>query len=168
MKEVLVALGIVVILAIGLAPPAFAAQEVGITCTVTPQSVSVTVNTTSIAYGVVDVSQTSSEIVATNNGNAAENFNIKGANATGSGGDTTWTLSTAVGANQYMHEFAKPTYPTAGTHTNWTSLTTTYQPLAASIAPSGTQLFKLQIWTPSSTTGYGQCSTTVTIQAVAA
>jgi hypothetical protein len=171
-KRGLLALGIMAILAMALAVPALAdnENEEEITCTVTPGPVvSVTVFPTSVDYGIVDLgsSATSVEITATNNGSDTENFQIKGADATGGVGDTAWTLSDAVSENQYMHEFAKPTYPAEGSHAGWTALTTTYQELATGIPAGGTQRFKLQIWLPTSTTGYSERSTTVIILAVA-
>ena len=171
-KKTAISLTIVMILMMSLAMPVSAAEESGIVCTVTPGGVlvSVSVTPTSVAYGTVSLSSnsTSVEITATNDGNDVEDFQIKGSDATGAGGNVTWTLSdTAVGANQYMHEFATPTYPASGNHGGWSPLTTSYQTLVTDVSVSGSQAFKMQIWPPTSTTGYGERSTTVTILAIA-
>ena len=160
----------VAILVIGLVVPVSAQEqeEVGITCTVTPLYVSVELSHDSVAYGVVELNSyaTSAEIIVTNSGTVAVDLEIKGADATG-GGEDTWTLSGSIGAlNEYMHEFAIPTYPSEGTH--WTALTASYQDLVNGVTTSGTQNFKMQIWTPATTGTYGERSTTVTILATEA
>jgi len=131
-----------------------------VTATVTPQTVAVSVDVESVDYGVLDVNETSAPsavITATNDGNVTEDFEIKGANS------TDWTLSdTAVGANQFMHEFATDD----DSYVTYTALNdTTYDTLDTSVATSGTQLFKLQLKMPSSTTTTDTQSTTVTILA---
>lgn len=170
-RRFLLVLLVVSILVIGLAVPVYAEEE-GITCTVTPLHISVELSDSTVSYGVVDLSShaTSQVITVTNNGTVSVNLDIKGAAATG-GGEDTWTLSdTATGNNQYMHEFAipNPTYPAEGGHTDWTALTTSYQDLVNNIGMSGTQSFKMQIWTPTATGTYGERSTTVTILATEA
>lgn len=161
LKRSAILVSLLLLTGIVLAPSLVGAADTAtVTATVTPKLVSVTVSPTSVAYGTVPLSSsaTSGVITATNDGNVTETFNIKGADATYS--TNTWVLSdTAVGANQYMHKFALPTYIT------WTPLSTTYLTLATGIAASGTQDFKLQIWTPTSTTLYGEYSTTVTVLA---
>ena len=140
------------------------ANTAPVSATVTPKKISVSVSPSSVAYGTValdtEVFPTGDPaITATNDGNVTETLNIVGANATF--GANTWTLSgTANGADIYMHKFDTPAYADP-----YTALTTSYQTLAASVASSGTQDFKLKIKTPVSTLAYGEYSTTVTIQA---
>jgi hypothetical protein len=153
---------------------AFAASTGTVAATVTPQNISVTVTDGAVAYGTIDVSaskdttsgSTDDSQTATNDGNVAEDFNIKSTNGTGG---TTWTLAGSVGADQYKHSFC-----TAGsgspdpcdTSPTWTAMTTSYQQVGNAIAASGTKKFDLKIDTPSSVSDYVQKSITVTIQAV--
>ncbi len=145
----------------------FTVNTGGVCCTVTTKIISVTVDTSSYDYGVTGLNQSkqSAEITATNNGNITENFNIRGANATISGG-TPWTLSTSgVGADQYMHKFGLPTY------TTFTALSTDNQQMVTGVetatgASLGQRKFKLELWTPTSTSSQGQFSSMVTVQAV--
>jgi len=135
-----------------------------VTATVTPQTVSVSVDVSSVDYGVLDVNETSAPsvvITATNEGNVAEKLEIKGSDS------ADWTLSnTAIGSETFMHEFATDD----DSYAAYTALhNTNYTTLDASVsAPSGTQLFKLQLKMPSSTSATGQQSTTVTVLATEA
>lgn len=134
-----------------------------VTATVTPQIISVTVDVSDVDYGILDVSETSapsSVITATNNGNVAEKLEIKGSDS------TNWTLSdTAIGADIFMHEFATDD----DSYVSYTALdNTNYTTLDASVAASGTQLFKLQLKMPSSTSVTDQQSTTITVLATEA
>ena len=131
-----------------------------VTATVTPQTVSVTVDIESVDYGVLDMSETSAPsavITATNSGNVTEKLEIKGSDS------TNWTLSpSAVGANTFMHEFATDD----DSYASYTALNnTTYDTLDTSVVESGTQLFKLQLKMPSSTTNTETQSTTITVLA---
>ena len=174
-KRLLVLLAVVALLAAATVP-AFADEETGVSCTVTPRKVSVTVDYPNIAYGVVSIpgnAGSPTAISAINNGTVTEDFNIRGADAKDGTDTTRWTLSpTAIGAETFMHEFglpivpgSSPTWPTVGEHNGWTPLSTGYQPLATGM-DSGTQTpFVLQIWTPSSTAYYVPLTTIVTVQA---
>ena len=141
--------------------PVFAANEGAVTATVTAQNISITVDVTTVAYGTLAVTTESSPsvvITAANNGNVTETFNIKGSNS------TNWILSnTAAGADTFMHKFAK----SQDVYVAYTALhNTNYTALATGVAGiSGTQLFKLKLTMPNSTTFFGQQSTTVTVQA---
>ncbi len=153
---------------------ASAASTSTVAATITPQNISVTVTDGSVAYGTIDLSSskdtttggTNDSQTATNDGNVAEDFNIKSGDATGG---TTWTLAGSIGANQYKHSFC-----TSGSGSpdpcdaspSWTAMTTNYQAVGSNIAASGTRLFDLKIDTPSSTSDYVQKSITVTVQAV--
>ncbi len=146
---------------------AYAADTGTVAATVTAQNISVTVSDGSIAYGIMAVSTSRSTITgdvndmqtATNNGNVAEDFNIRGQNS------TAWTLASSIGADQYVHRFCVATCNTPPT--NYTALTTSYQTLANSVATSGTQTFHLQLLTPSSSSSYTSQSVDVIVQAVA-
>lgn len=164
-KKLWAALGTAAILA-SAAIPALAADTAGVSATVTPQLISVSVSPGSVAYGTVPLSQTDvapspdSVITATNNGNVTEKFEIKGANS------TTWTLSdVAVAANTFMHKFGLWNGVTLGALTALHN--TTYKTLQASVGAGGTQDFKLRISTPTSTTTYATESTSVTVLATA-
>ncbi|TAN57644.1 hypothetical protein EPN15_03385 [Patescibacteria group bacterium] len=146
------------VFSIGLA--AIGADTQSVTATVTPKNISVTVSPGSVDYGTVAINTESAPsviITASNNGNVAENFNIKGSNS------TNWTLSdTAAGADTFMHKFAK----SGDSYAAYTALhNTNYTALATAVGTSGSQLFKLKLITPTSTATYAQQSTTVTIQA---
>lgn len=125
----------------------------------------------SISYGTmpVNVSQdtTSSGLndtqVASNNGNVAEDFNIKGQNS------ANWTLAGSAGSEQYVHAFCTTgsgSPDPCDTGPTWTSLTTSYQALGTNIATSGTKRFDLKITTPTATTATAQQSVDITVQAV--
>ena len=163
MKKILAGLALLS-LVLGLALPVVAADTDTLTATVTPQVIAVSVDIESVDYGVLNVSETSDPstvITATNDGNVTEKFEIKGSNS------TDWTLSnTAVGEDQFMHEFATDD----DSYVAYTALhNTDYATLDASVStPTGTQLFKLQLKMPSSTTVTTEQSTTVTVLAAEA
>lgn len=144
-----------------------AADTATVTATVTAQNISVTVSDGTVTYGTLALSATadttSSGIndsqTAQNNGNILEDLNIKGQNS------GSWTLAGTVGADTYFHKWCVSDCD--GTPT-WNALTTNYQTLASDIASSGTQVFDLQIGTPSSSSSYTSQSVDVTVQAVSA
>ncbi len=138
--------------------------------------VSVTLDRETFAYGNVPNNTASSTlnlwsgagIVATNNGNVIENFDIYGANSTGSGGG--WILAANTTGNNYMHQFCVDTgancdSPPTGYTGN--ELTASPVPLKANVAAAGTVAFQLQITTPTTPTDVSQQSAIVTIQATA-
>lgn len=140
-----------------------AADSASVTATVTPQIISVSVSTSTISYGILNVGETSASstvITATNGGNVAEKFEIKGSNS------ANWTLSsTSTGADIFKHEFATDD----SSYLTYTALDSAlYATLDTSVsAPSGTQLFKLRLKMPSSTSVTTEQSTTVTVLATA-
>ncbi len=171
MKQFGRALLFFIFLAIGVfalpASQTFAATTGSVTATVTTQNISLTVTDGAVTYGTLNANTSKSTITAdlndlqtaTNNGNVAEDFNIKGQNS------TNWTLAGTSGSDQYVHKFCITTC--AAPPTNFTALTTSYQALATNKAASGTQTFDMQITTPSPSTVYTQQSVDVTVQAVA-
>jgi hypothetical protein len=142
------------------------ATEATITATVTVQNISLTVTDGSIAYGVLPVNTSKSTCdfspydtqTVTNDGNVAEDFNIKGKNS------QNWTLAATAGENQYVHKFATSSCPVT-----WggTALTTSYQTMATNIATSSSATLNLQITTPNVTSSYDPQDVSVTVQAAA-
>lgn len=120
-----------------------------------------------VNYGTVPLSSTKSTIelsdtqTVQNNGNVNENFFIKSSHAIGG---VQWTLSSAIGADSYVHEFS-----TNG-GSNWTKMTDMVfgHQFASSVPPTSSQSFDLRINTPTSTTDYQQKTITITITAVQA
>ena len=143
-----------------------AATSATVTATVTAQNVSVNVTDGTVAYGTLATSTTQDTTsgglndsqTATNNGNVTEDFNIRGQNS------ANWTLGASAGADTYRHRFCITTCDSSPT---WTALTTSNQTLASSVSTSGTQIFDLEIATPTSSTNYTQQSVDVIVQASA-
>lgn len=145
---------------------------------------SVSVDPTSVNYGemVMNATKASATITATVD-NSITKLNIVGTDATytegGKCGDgvCTWMLSGSLGQDQYIHAFTKNTgLATNGTlgsdpATEWVALDKTGKVLAASVDAYGSQTYKLDMRTPSSSgteTDLGsQYSTDVTIVAMA-
>jgi len=147
---------------------------------------SVTVEPTSVNYGVMPINDTkASGIITATVGDAATKLNIKGVDATytegGKCGDgvCTWTLSAAQGTDAYVHAFTKNTGLASGgtlgsnPATQWVALTKISDEniLAASVVANGSQDFKLDMRTPSAAGGETELgksySTDVTIVASA-
>lgn len=148
-----------------------AASTGTVDATVTAQIFSVSLdNSDGIAFGTIATSSTKDtttagvddSTTATNNGSVAAKFNIKAANSTGGAG---WTLGATAGSETYTMKFC---VTTCDSSPSWSSvgIDPSYQTLAASVAVSGTQVFDLQVGTPTSTTETTQQAITVTVQAV--
>jgi hypothetical protein len=150
-----------------------------ITCSVTPATISVSVEPVSHNYGTMLINATASSTIATstNTGGIIENFNILGADAA----TTTliWTLSpTGRGTDIYMHCFTTNLSLQSGSATGtspasaWVGLDkgSNYKTLATGIGVGANEEFVLDMRTPSvagAQTDYGeQYDTTVTVQAV--
>jgi len=141
-----------------------------VTATVTAQNVAVSLSQSSFDYGTIDNNTASSTlllwggagIVATNDGNVNEDFDINGADT------ASWTLAGSVAENNYMHQFCNDTDDDcASPPTNYTALTTSPATLKNTIAASGTCAFQLRLTTPNPSTVYTQQSASVTITASA-
>jgi len=156
-----------------VALPVIAAGEEVVTATVTPEIVSLTVDTPTVAYGTLalspsDASRTTAEsgvIVVTNNGTVNEDFDIKGTST------ANWTLNSSpadtgtVATDQFVHRFDADATFTDGTAS---ALSTSNQALGGgNVAPAGTQDFVLQMNMPTASTVSTEQSTTVTILATA-
>jgi hypothetical protein len=142
-----------------------------VTVSVTAQSISVAVTDGAVAYGSLALSATGSTTAsgvtddsqtATNDGNQAETFNIKGQNASSTG--TPWTLAGTIGSDQYKHEVCTSTCDSTPT---WRTLSTGYITLDTNKAQSGTSVFDLQISMPSGSSDAYQHSADLTVQAIA-
>ena len=146
---------------------AYAETTATVSATVIFQNISVTVSDGSVSYGTLSANSSKSTIAsdlndtqtATNNGNLAEDLNIKGQNS------SDWSLSDTSGIDQYVHQFC--TSGCSNPPTGYTALTTNYQTLSSNTSSSGTQTFDLRITTPTSSSVFSQQSVDVTIQAVA-
>lgn len=141
-----------------------AADSSAVTATVTVQNISVSVADGSVAYGTLALNTSKSTRsddlndaqTATNDGNVTANLNIRGQDS------VAWTLESAVGPDQYKHDFCITDCNTSPT---WVPLDTENQSLAASVATSGSQVFHLRITTPTTSSSYTQQTVSVTVQA---
>jgi hypothetical protein len=146
---------------------ALSASSANVTATVTVPNISLSVSDGSVAYGTLAVSTSadtcSSHLndlqTVTNDGNIAEDINIKGVDT------ANWTLAGTAGSDAYVHKFANATCTTS--FPTGTALTTSDQQLASNIASSGTTPLNLQITTPTTSSVYTQQSPNVTLTAVA-
>lgn len=134
-----------------------AADTASVAATVTVQNISLSITDGSISYGTMSVGSSKSTAdlsdtqSVTNDGNIAEDINIKGSNS------ANWTLASAAGADQYAHKFG----------VGLTALTTNYQSLAGNLDVGNSQTFNLVLYTPTSSAVYTSQSVDVTVQAVA-
>jgi len=143
-----------------------AAETGTITATVTAQSLSIGVSDSTVLYTNMAVGTTKNTLAAslddrqkaTNDGNVAEDFNIKGMHSTSAG--TTWALAATADSEVYSHGF------NTDQGVGWTQLTTDYLKFGESVSVGGTQWFDLQLETPSSTTDTSEQTVNVTVQAV--
>lgn len=148
---------------------ALADTTASVGATVTVQNISVSVTDGTVAYGTMGLNSTASTRspvdtqTATNDGNVAEDFNVKGQDAVGS--TQSWTLAGTAGSAQYVHKFC--TAVCTSPPTNYTALTTSYATLVLNVAKDGTQTFDLFINTPTATTDFTSHAVDVTVQAVA-
>jgi hypothetical protein len=140
-----------------------------IVATDTAGGISISVSDGTVEYGQVAVGASVSTLspndmqIATNNGDVAEKFSIKGQDS------ANWTLESAIGVNQYTHGFC--VWTTEGDCDeagNFTPLTTDYATLAASVAINGAVNFHLQITAPNPNTVVDHQHVDVTILAVEA
>lgn len=152
---------------------AIGAATDAVTATVTVLYSSISLDQTTFSYGSMNSNTASSTLVlfgglgitATNNGGTSQ-FDIYGANSTGSGSG--WTLASDNTGNNYTHKFCNDTDNDCATPpTNYTALTTSPQTLDASVANSATVNFQLEITTPTTPTDFSQQSAVVTVQATA-
>jgi hypothetical protein len=144
-------------------PPSPGPNVAQISCTVTTATITVNVDPSYVDYDVVGTgkNKSSGTIYANNTGTVSEDFTIRGDNATGGDGPTTWVLADSVDTDQYKHAFT----PDGGTET---TLATEEKPLANDVAAEGTQTFILTLYTPNVITDPGYYSTEVMVIATEA
>ena len=148
--------------------------EAGVSATVTPQNISVSLNASSVNYGVLDLSASdasrtvalSSTFIATNGSNVPADFVIRGTDT-----DNGWILNFSpasagiVGADQFVHRFDADATFTDGTAK---ALSTSNLDLGLAIPVGDTQDFVLQMNMPTSSGDASSVqSSTVTITATA-
>lgn len=173
-KKLWAALGGAALLA-AAAIPALAATEQGVTATVTPQVVSVTVADGGVAYGILSLSPsagsptTKSTVdlvdtqVITNAGNVNEDFAVKSTDATGG---TAWNLVAAasISTDAFGHQ-----YSTDGTtFTDFPSSNGYTADIITNKAPAATANLDTKILMPTASTDAStQKTITVTVLATA-
>jgi len=162
-------LSLVILFSFSLIAPAVKAAETGeVSATVTVLNLAISVADGTVAYTTVAVDSTKDTTTgaegvdnsqtATNNGNVLADFNITGTDS------TDWTLAGTAGDEIFTHKWC---ITTCDSSPSWTAITTGYTSLATSIAASGgTQVFDLQMGTPTTTVNFGEQTATVTIQIV--
>lgn len=174
MKSLIASIAIVVLVGMAVGTAVQAVEQQSVTATVTPTLVSISVSPGSVAYGFVDVPSvdnlpTGDTIISVNNnGNVNEDFEIKGADATGT--TITWTIvDAAPGVAAYNHKFIDcGSSATCVSPAVANNMTTTLESLAAAVVPTSTEYFKLRLSTPTETGGdTSEHSTTVTVVAIA-
>jgi hypothetical protein len=171
-------LGFLALIALGMALilPATADDEVS--ATVTPLVLAVNVSPTSTDYGALALSPADNSrvqgvsdlIMATNTGSVTSDFMIRGSDALPTvGTDTTWTINCSpavrgtVGANQFVHRFQVAPLDDVNAQALCSALDKT---LFSDVAPLGQIPFELQMNMPTTTTGFSERTTTVTVIAV--
>lgn len=178
-KYILTVISCLVLVGMIMAAVSRAADSASLTMTITPGTVSVVVSAASFDYGAVPLgsAKTSTNFVATNNGNVTEDFLIKGSNATynEAPGEANrcpnvnvqdvcvWSLSNSPGADAYRYTYT----PAGGSETN---LSSSNQTLASNVIAGAASSFNLKFYTPTqagSQTALGKSySTNVTVSAV--
>lgn len=178
MKKFLVAMGLAVLLSAALWLPSAAQSEDAVTASVTVQNVSVTISPSTVDYGTLSFEATqrsgtaaSPFFTATNNGNVDEDFNVRGTDATFTGGS--WTIQAAAPTcpsqtNLFQHSVIGVT---SGADDGEILMTdeTSGTDLATGLGANGTKDFNSKIYLPcSGSDGLGEtASTTITIVATA-
>lgn len=128
-----------------------------------PTLVSVTMTSDgTVSYGTVAANQSKSTLditdtqIVKNDGNVAEDFNIKTTAPAG------WSLGASALTDTFVHEFS------TNSGSNWTKFTTanSYQSLISNIAANGTQNLDLRFTAPNPSTSFTEKTLTVTVQAV--
>ena len=145
-----------------------------VTATVTAQSISISLDNASVAFGTIGTTDTkdtttgakgvNDSTTATNDGNIVEDFDIQASNS------TNWDLETPAAPEVYTMKFctdncdAAPTWSMVGRAAH-----TEYARLASSVASASanTRVFDLQVGTPTTTTQTGEQAITVTVRAAA-
>jgi hypothetical protein len=133
--------------------------------TINPATVvAVTIGDGAVAYGIMGPGEARSTSTgmwdtqsATNTGNVAEDFTIRGTNT------ANWALGATPSSEQYSHAFCTASCTSAPT--NYAALTTGETSMATNVAVGSAQLFDLNISTPTLTSYNTQQSADVVITA---
>lgn len=138
------------------------ADEKTVNTTVTPTILSIQVTDVpaygNVPVGTVDKVPTPNSFTVTNNGTEVVDLDISGANSTQG-----WTLSTATGADAYVHW-----YWTGVGADPWKKLSTTPVPLKQALSPTAQQSVLLKLDMPTSSSNTGQHILPVKVLATAA
>lgn len=142
-----------------------ATDQAVVSATVTMENISVTVSDGSIVYGTLSTNTTTDTTsgnlndsqTASNSGNVIVDLNIRGQNS------TDWNLAGAAGSDEYRQRFCTTDCDSSPT---WTNLTTNATTLVSDLAAAGTQLFDLEITTPTSSSSFDQQNVDVAVIAV--
>ncbi len=172
MKKFFSSIALVSLVALMVAGLASAATSV-VTASVTVTYASVTLDHSSFSYGTMNANTASSTValwsgagITATNGGSASDFDIYGADTTGSG--TGWTLASNSTGNNYIHKFCNETDNDCSTPpTDYTALSTGAAILKAAVPNAGSVAFQLELTTPTTPTDVSQQSAAVTIQASA-
>lgn len=149
---------VALMIATAFVTPVMTQENATINVTVTISQLGVEVSPATYDFGLMnlnDVASTSADYFSvTNTGNVPSNMTMKATNT------SNWRLSPSPGADAFTLEYRLDT--------TWIPLTTSPVIFAENIGPGENETFALQMKTPTSTTSYGQQSTTITIGVVAA
>ena len=142
---------------------AYAQTDATVNATVTPGFVAVSVDPGIVAYGTVNLGSTGvlpapGTFTATNDGTVSADFAIRGANT-----DNGWTLSSTVGADQYIHRASNDAFVL-----QTIVLTTTAATLQLGVAALGTSIVSLNMDVPDSSSSNLEQTAPVTIVATIA
>ena len=180
-RRILASIGVLVLVAALVPAVAFSAEGT-VTCTVSAELVSLTVNPGTVTYGALAVGTTKNTgqydatnnsygmatpqtQTITNNGNVQEDFRIKTSDADGL---TAWTLSETADSDVFTHawNWGSTQYDGTGaiTFTKWTA-SDSYVVSGVDVPSSGQRYLELQIGMPTSVTDYGNHTITVTVEA---
>lgn len=173
MKQLFSLVALVALFGMTIAGLASAATQANVTASVSITYASVTLDQSTFSYGTMNANTASSTLalwsgagITATNGGSVSDFDIYGADTSGSG--TGWTLASDSTGNNYIHKFCNETDNDCSTPpTNYTAMTTSPQALKTSVANAGTVAFQLEITTPTTPTDVSQQSAQVTIQASA-
>lgn len=156
-RKLLAVLALALGLAVGLTGPAVADDEGTVTATVTAKVISIILDESEVAYGIVDLSSVDNVpepgfFKATNNGSVDEDFTIKGADT------ANWTLGTA-GADTYRHRVSSDAFSSEQ------DLTTSFAAFTTGTVPAAFETVSLQLDAPTSSTSSAEQSALVVVLA---
>jgi hypothetical protein len=156
-KMSVLALVVIAAMMIMVVPAFAAADSAQVNASVTTALIQVSIDTNTLNYGTLDMSQAATRSVeVTNSGNIPEDFQIISTAPT-SGGHS-WTLGSSIGADQAVWRVSAPSLSDV-------NLSTGYQALWSNIAVDDGKPFAFQLQMPVSTSFGGVYTMQSTIQA---